>query len=306
MTRESELDTTAAGAGFALAAFLLWGVFPIYFKAVAAAPVLEILAHRVVWSVVFVAILISAAGRWRAVARVLKNRRLFLTLVASSLLVSTNWLIFIWAITHGFVLESSLGYYITPLVSVFLGVVVLGERLRTVQWAAVALAAVAVAVMIARFGYLPWIGLTLAFTFGAYGMIRKVAKADALTGLFMETLILAPMALAYILYLDGTGNANFIRGGWQLSGLLVLAGVVTALPLILFAAAAKRLRLSTLGLFQYITPTSHFLLAVLVFGETLTAAHGVAFGGIWMALILYSGDSLRHRQRPEMAPKSIG
>ncbi len=304
MTRESELDTTAAGTGFALAAFLLWGVFPIYFKAVAAAPVLEILAHRVVWSVVFVAILISAAGRWRAVTGVLKNRRLFLTLVASSLLVSTNWLIFIWAVAHGFVLESSLGYYITPLVSVFLGVVVLGERLRAVQWAAVALAAVAVVVMIARFGYLPWIGLTLAFTFGAYGMIRKVAKADALTGLFMETLILAPMALAYIVYLDVAGSANFIRGGWQLSGLLVLAGVVTALPLILFAAAAKRLRLSTLGLFQYITPTSHFLLAVLVFGETLTAAYGVAFGGIWMALILYSGDSLRHRRRPETTPKS--
>ena len=284
-----------AGGLFAAAAFGLWGGFPVYFKAVAAADPAEVLAHRIFWSVVFVAVLLAAARRFGAVRKAFADRRCLLALAGSAVLVTINWGVFIWAVSIGEILQSSLGYYINPLVSVFLGVVFLGERLARTQWLAIALAATGVGVMVVQVGVVPWIALALAFSFAGYGLIRKLAPVDALTGLFVETLLMAPFAAAYLIYLWGAGGLSFGAAGWGFSALLALAGVITALPLILFAAGARRLRLSSIGLFQYIAPTGHFLLAVLVYGETFTATHATTFGLIWLALGLYSLAGLRRR-----------
>jgi chloramphenicol-sensitive protein RarD len=285
------------GGFYALSAFLIWGGAPIYFKAVAEVPSLEILAHRIVWSAVLVALLLFVLRRWHAVRATLTNGRLLATLTVSSLLVSINWLIFIWAVTHNRILETSLGYFINPLVLIVLGVLFLRERLNPWQWCAVLLAAAGVGNLMAQYGQLPWVALTLAVTFGLYGLIRKVAMVDAFTGLFVETLIVCPLALGYLIYLGYEGSGVFTRLGWRLDLLLVFSGVVTASPLILFAQAARHLRLSTLGFFQYIAPSMSFLLAVFIYNEPFTLVHGVTFGCIWLALVIYTADtSLRRRQ----------
>jgi chloramphenicol-sensitive protein RarD len=281
------------GAG----AFVLWGIFPIYFKAVAAVPAPEVLAHRIVWSMVFVGGLITIRRRWPAVAAALANRRLLATLVLSASVVSVNWVVYIWAVGEWRILGASLGYYINPLVSVVLGVVVLGERLRPAQWAAVGLAVVAVGWQIIGFGTVPWVALTLAVSFGFYGLIRKVAKVDAFTGMFVETLVLSPLALGYIVFLAVVGGGAFGRLGLQMDLLLLLSGVITPLPLILFVAGAQRIRLSTIGLLQYIAPTGQFLLAVFLYDEPFTRDSGVTFALIWLALALYTFDTLRHERR---------
>jgi chloramphenicol-sensitive protein RarD len=278
------------GAG----AFVLWGIFPIYFKAVAAVPAPEVLAHRIVWSMVFVGGLITIRRRWPAVAAALANRRLLATLVLSASVVSINWVVYIWAVGEGRILGASLGYFINPLVSVVLGVVALGERLRTIQWAAVGLAVVAVGWQIVGFGTVPWVALTLAVSFGFYGLIRKVAKVDAFTGMFVETLVLSPLAVGYLVFVAVVGGGAFGRLGLQMDALLVAAGVITPLPLILFVAGAQRIRLSTVGLLQYIAPTGQFLLAVFLYDEPFTRDSLVTFALIWLALGLYTFDTLRH------------
>jgi chloramphenicol-sensitive protein RarD len=283
----------ASGAVLAFAAFLLWGLFPIYFKQVASVPAVEMLANRVVWSLLFVSGLLTVIRGWPAVLAVFTNRRLVAILTLSAVVISVNWGVFIWAIAHERVLESSLGYFINPLVSVLFGVVVLRERLRPPQWAAVALAAAGVGYRVVGLGDFPLVALTLAFTFGFYGLIRKMAAVDAFSGLFVETLILSPVALAYLGWLAASGEAAFGRGDWQLDLLIAASGVITALPLILFVAGAKRIRLSTLGLLQYIVPTGHFVLAVFVYGEPFTSGNLITFGCIWAALALYSLASVR-------------
>jgi chloramphenicol-sensitive protein RarD len=280
------------GAG----AFVLWGIFPIYFKAVAAVPAPEVLAHRIVWSMVFVGGLITIRRRWPAVAAALANRRLLATLVLSASVVSINWVVYIWAVGEGRILGASLGYFINPLVSVVLGVVALGERLRTIQWAAVGLAVVAVGWQIVGFGTVPWVALTLAVSFGFYGLIRKVAKVDAFTGMFVETLVLSPLAVGYLVFVAVVGGGAFGRLGLQMDALLVAAGVITPLPLILFVAGAQRIRLSTVGLLQYIAPTGQFLLAVFLYDEPFTRDSLVTFALIWLALGLYTLDTLRHER----------
>ncbi|TVR83593.1 MAG: EamA family transporter RarD [Rhodospirillales bacterium] len=297
-TEEAEeppsLPPTAAGSGFllALGAFAIWGLFPLYFKALSSVPAVEVLAHRVVWSVVFTGLLLTAWRHWRRVAVALADRRVLASLAASAAVITVNWGVFIWAVAANRVLEASLGYYINPLVSVALGVVVLRERLRGLQWAAVAMATAAVAYEVVGLGRVPWISLTLAVSFGLYGLIRKTAAVDPLTGLFVETLIVSPVALGYLLLLGATGTGAFATGSGATTGLLALAGVVTALPLLLFVAGARRIRLSSLGLLQYLVPTLHFLLAVAVFGEALTPDRLVTFVGIWIALALYSAATL--------------
>lgn len=279
------------GVGYGLAAFLFWGVAPIYFKLVAHVAPAEILAHRIAWSAVFLLLLIGLLRRWRGVVTALTSWRLFLPLLLSAAILSSNWFTYIVAVNSGQVLQASLGYYINPLVNVLLGMLFLKERLRPAQIAAVALAAIGVAVMIGAAGEVPLIALFLGFSFGFYGLIRKLVPVDAISGLSVEAVALTPFALGYILWLGGTGSFGAIDLATDL--LLVAAGLVTLLPLLWFNAAARRLKLSTVGILQYVAPTGQFLLAVLLFGEEFTPAHMVTFGCIWAGLALYTVDALR-------------
>jgi chloramphenicol-sensitive protein RarD len=289
--------TAAAGLLLAVGAFVIWGLFPIYFRQLETVPAIEVLAHRVVWSAFFTAGLLTVLGRWHAVATGLASPRLIVTLALSALVISLNWGVFIWAVANNRVLDSSLGYYINPLVSVLLGVVVLQERLRAAQWAAVGLAGAGVGHEVIGLGQVPWISLTLACSFAAYGLIRKMANVDPLTGLFIETLIAAPVALGYLLLVHAGGGGGFAAGDARTTILLVTAGAVTALPLLLFVGAARRIRLSTLGVLQYIVPTGHFLIAVSVFNEPIPPARLATFVCIWIALLIYSLHALRGTAR---------
>jgi len=283
---------TYVGSLTAILAFSLWGIFPVYFKLMSDVPPLEVLAHRVLWSVVLVGILLAITGRLKDVAVVFARRKLLGLLVLSSLTITVNWLIFIWAVTNDMLLETSLGYFINPLVSIGLGYIFLKERLRVWQWVAVSIALIGVGNLVYQHGSPPWIALGVAFSFGFYGLLRKIAVVQAFTGLFVETLIVLPPVLAYLIYVGYQGTGTFMRVSLQMDGMLVLAGVLTATPLVLFAVATKRLRLASIGFFQYIAPTGHFLLAVLVYGESFTTAHAITFGMIWLALAIYTVDSI--------------
>ena len=291
-----------AGLLYGVAAYLAWGLLPLYFRALQGVPPLEILAHRVVWSVLLLAGLTTWLRRWPEVARPLSSWRGRLTLLGSTALISVNWGVYIWAVHAGRVLEASLGYFVNPLVNVLLGVLFLGERLTRRQQLAVGLAAAGVAVLIATAGTFPWVALVLATSFGLYGLLRKVARMDAVAGLFCETALLAPLAAGGLLLLARAGTGHLGAAPGQ-SALLVAAGLVTALPLIWFALAVAQLRLSTLGLLQYLAPTMQFSIAVFAFGEPFTAAHGVAFGCIWASLALYSADLLSGLRRATSDPE---
>jgi chloramphenicol-sensitive protein RarD len=288
---------TTAGVAYALAAFLFWGGIPVYFKAVGQVPAPEILAHRVVWSVVLLAGLVTLTRHWPVIARALAERRTRLLLVLSTLVVSVNWLVFIWAIAAGRVLETSLGYYINPLVNVVLGVVVLRERIGPWRGFAVGLAALGVLNLAFRADGLPWVSLTLALTFGLYGLIRKTVRIEAVDGLFVETALLLPLALAYLGYLALAGGGAFGALDPETDLLLLLAGAVTALPLIWFTAAARRLDYSTVGFFQYIAPSCHFLLAIFLYGEPFTGAHLATFLCIWSALAIITARTVVEARR---------
>ncbi len=288
-----------AGALNALLAYGAWGLMPVYWKLVSAVPAPQMVAHRVVWSVVVLAVLLGAFRRWRVFARCLASPRQLLLLLLTATLIAGNWLIFIWAVQAGFVLNVSLGYFINPLVNVALGVIVLGERLRPRQGLAVLIAAAGVVYLGWQLGVVPWISLGLALSFAIYGLLRKLAPVDALVGLSVETLLLGPVAAAYLLWCAGTGRGAFPSGQWSLDALVVAAGLATALPLLWFANAARRLRYATLGFFQYLAPSVQLLLAVAVYGEAFTTVHAVTFGCIWAALLLYSADAVAVlRRRP--------
>ncbi|MCP5371415.1 MAG: EamA family transporter RarD [Hyphomicrobiales bacterium] len=282
---------------FALAAFVIWGMYPLYFKWLGAVPVVEIMAQRVLWTVLLLGLLLLATGRWRAARSLFADRRLLATLALSATLLTANWFVFIWAILHDRVLEGSLGYYINPLVNVLLAVVFLRERLRPLAWAAVALAVAGVAFPIWTLGQPPWISLFLGFSFGFYGLIRKLAPVDAFAGLFTETLILLPPALAYVGYLAVAGGGHFATVSLETDLGLVSTGLVTAAPLVLFVLAAKRLNYATVGFFQYLAPSMHFVFAIWLFGEPLYWQKAVTFACIWAALVLYSLDNLLAHRR---------
>lgn len=290
-----------AGVGFALSAFLLWGFMPIYFKAVAGVPLLEIVAHRVIWSIPILILIVTVARGWSVMVMALRDRRTQLMILTSSVLMAANWLIFIWAVGAGRILESSLGYYINPLMNVLLGVLVLRERLGVVQTVAVALAAVGVLNLVVQAGSLPWVSLSLAATFAVYGLIRKTVPLGPAEGLLVETLLLMPAALGYIIFLSAYGSGTFGAIDWTLDGLVMLSGLVTIVPLIAFTAGARRLNYATIGIFQYIAPTCHFVLAVYVYGEPFTRAHTVTFALIWLALAIYSFQLIRGTTRPARA-----
>lgn len=279
------MTESAKGVLFGIAAYGWWGFVAIYFKAVRHVAPLEILAHRIVWSVVVLVVIVTALRRWPALIRVAADRRAVRLLFLSTFLVAANWYVFIWAVTHDHLVDASLGYFINPLVNVLLGFVVLRERLRLLEWVSVALAAVAVTWLAVGAGIFPWISLTVAITFGLYGLVRKIAAVPSIEGLTIETAILFPIAAGYLIY----------RGA-NVDLLLVASGPVTALPLIWFAAAVQRLRLATMGLLQYLSPTIQFALAVMVYDEPFGTQRLIAFTLIWCAIAIYSVANWRARR----------
>lgn len=285
------------GAAFGAASFLWWGVAPLYFKAVGSVAPIEVLAHRITWSLAFVLAVLAGRGRLWATFRLYGDPRTLATMLLTTCLIALNWLVFIWSIANDRLVEASLGYFINPLVNVALGAVFLRERLRRAQLVAVGLAALGVAWLTARHGGPPWIALFLAASFAAYGLLRKLARPTGLQGLALETALLAPLALAFMFQRQARGELAFGHQGLQLTMLLCAAGPITALPLIWYAEGVRRLRLATMGFLQYLAPSLQFLLAVLAFGEPFTRVHAVGFGAIWGALAIYSWDTARSLRR---------
>lgn len=281
------------GVLFGLAAYGWWGFVAIYFKSVAHVAPLEVLAHRVIWSLALLVLWLALSRQLATVRPVLRDRRTVAISLVTTALIAVNWLVFIWAVSTGHLLQASLGYFINPLVNVVLGVAFLGERLRRAQSAAVGLATIAVVWLIVVGGTLPWVSLALALTFGLYGLLRKKARVDSALGLAVETGVLLPLALLYIGWRMAQGDVAFGPADPRTSVLLVLAGPVTALPLLWFVAAARRLPYTTIGFLQYVAPSLQFALAVFAFGEPLRSATLVAFAGIWTALAVFSVDLWR-------------
>ncbi len=289
----SEHDKAFAGGLYAAAAFLIWGSFPVYYKLVEVTPTLELLCHRISWSAVVPIIIIVLFKKWHAVQRVLNNRSTLLMLCFSTLMIAGNWYLFIWAATNERVLDSSLGYFITPLLSVALGVVVLKEKLRPFRLVAISIAALGVAVLIFRFGQVPWLALAIAVTFSSYSLIRKVANVDPITGLFFETVMSLPITAAYLGYLGFVGTGSFGAAGINFSLLLIGVGLISTLPLLFFISGTKRLNLSTIGFFQYLLPTCHFVLAIWLYEEPFSVTQLMSFAFIWVALAVFSFDVIR-------------
>jgi chloramphenicol-sensitive protein RarD len=285
----------------AFTAFVTWGLAPLYFKALDGIPAVEIVAHRVLWSALLLAALLALWRGFDGVLRLRQDPRLVGVLALTALLTGSNWLVFVWAVTANRVVEASLGYFINPLVSVLLGALVLGERLRPLQKLAVLLATGGVLWRVVEVGSLPWVALFLAVTFGFYGLLRKRTPVDAVSGLFVETLLTAPPAIGWLLWQGSRGALAFGHGAAS-DWLLPLSGVITAVPLMLFALGAQRLPLSTVGFLQYISPTLNFLLAVLVFHEPFDASHLLGFALIWAALAVYSLDALHGGRSLRRAP----
>ena len=296
-------DDRRRGFAAGVAAYALWGVLPIYFKAVAAVPAADIVAHRVLWSVPFLAALLSATGGWAKIAATLRDARTMRLLLLTATLIAVNWLLYVYAVVSGHILAGSLGYYLNPLANVVLGRFVLKERLTRLQWLAVAIAAAGVSALLGGALDQLWISLTLCFSFATYGLLRKIAAVDAIPGLAIETWLLMPFALGWLAWGIVAGQPTLDANGGQ-TALLLLSGLVTTGPLLLFTAAARRLPYSTLGMLQFIAPTLQFLLAVFFYGEAFTRNHAIAFGAIWLALALYVA-SLLHSRRGTGAVESV-
>ncbi len=295
-----------AGLLYAGGAFFLWGIVPLYFSALHAVSALEIIAHRVLWSTVFLTGLLAVTRGFGELRAVFAEPRRAAMLALTSALIAINWLTFVWSVNAGRLLDTSLGYFMTPQVNVLLGFLFLGERLRRTQWIALLLAAAGVINQIWLLGQLPWIALVLALSFGSYGLFRKQVPVDPITGLLVETLLAAPLALAYLVYLWRAGALRFGHVNLHLDAMLAFLGVVTAVPLMLFAAGAQRLRLVTLGFLQYLPPTMTFLLAHYFYGETLGRARIVTFAFIWAGILLYAADNWRPRApAPPAAPAPV-
>ena len=289
------------GLAYAALAFVAWGLYPLYFKTIASVPPLEVVLQRSVWSLVFVLALLAVLRRWNWLRELAARPKRLALFALSALLLSTNWLVYVWAVQAGHIVEASLGYFINPLVNVLLGVLVLRERLRRAQWVAVALAAAGVLWLTLLTGRLPWIALALAGSFGLYGLLRKTATLGAIEGLALETLLLAPVVVPALLWWTFARQGVLAQGDAALVGWVLLSGPLTAVPLLLFAAGARRLKLATLGLVQYLAPTLQLLLGVWVYHEPFDARRLVGFAFIWAGLALVSADALglwRWRQAP--------
>lgn len=290
------------GVLFGVIAYLMWGFFPAYFKALHDVPATQIISHRIVWSALFLALVLTLRKEWGRMTPVIRSWRVLLIFTVSGLLLGANWLIYVWGINAGFVVETSLGYFINPLLSVLLGVVFLRERLRPLQWAPIGMAALGVAYITISYHALPWIALGLAATFGLYGLIKKLAPLDSLYSLTAETVILFIPALIYLGMMERGGQGAFGHIGLIGSLLLAFAGVVTAIPLLLFGSAARQIPLSILGILQYIAPTCQFLLGVLAYGEEFSTGRVIGFSIIWLALMMFTMEGLWQRRKLSAQP----
>ncbi|WP_229071809.1 EamA family transporter RarD [Actinoplanes sp. DH11] len=279
---------------YGLTAYTLWGFFPIYFKLLQPSPALEILGHRILWSVVFVALLLTVMRNWAFLGRILRTPRLLAGVSLAALLIGVNWGTYIWAVNSSRVVETALGYFITPLVVVLLGVTVLHERLRSWQWAAVGIGALAVAILTIDYGHLPYVALTLAASFGSYGLIKKRMSLPPAEGLFVESGVLALPALAYLTWLNIDGGAQFGHVSATHTVLLLVSGVFTAVPLLLFAGAANRVPLVGLGILQYVAPILQLACGVLLYHEPMPPARIAGFGLVWVALMIFTVDGIRN------------
>lgn len=300
MTQQAPLiknEDTLAGFAFALSAYVLWGFLPLYMKALAHIPPVEVIAHRVLWSLPIAAVVLLAQGRTADLQRALRTPSMLGMAAVTAILISLNWGVYVWAIGAGHTLDAALGYYINPLFSIFMGAVLLKERLTTLQKYAVLLAAFAVVVLTVGAGRLPLIALALTVTWGFYAYLKKQLPIGPNQGFTLEVLLLAPFALGYLIYAQASGNSHFLQGNTRDSAMLFGCGIITAVPLMLYANGAKLLRLSTIGIMQYIAPTMIFLTAVFVFGEPFGIPRMVAFPMIWTALLLYSIAMFRGRAR---------
>jgi chloramphenicol-sensitive protein RarD len=289
------------GTLYGASAYLLWGLFPVYWPLLAPSTALEVLAHRVLWSLVVVVVLLGITRRLAYVRAAVKDRRRLAQIAVAAVVVGINWGTYIYGVTNDRVLETSLGYFVNPIVTVLLGVLVLGERLRPAQWTALGLAFLAVVVLTVENGSPPWIALILAFSFGTYGLLKKTAGVGAVEGLAIETGVLLPVAAAYVAFLGVTGAGTFGSEGPAHMALLAGAGIVTAVPLLLFGAAASRVPLTTLGMLQYFAPTVQFLLGVTLFDEPLPPVKLLGFVLVWAALVLFTSDVVRHHRRQRIA-----
>lgn len=285
------------GPLLAASAYLLWGMLPLYWHALADVPALEILLHRVVWSLVVVLALLALRRQWQWLADSLRHPAILRVFLGTAALLAVNWLVYLWANNNGHIVETSLGYFITPLVSVVLGLLVLHERMRRGQWLAVGIAALGVLFLVLTAGGWLWISLALALSFGFYGLLRKTARLGSLEGLTVEMALLFLPALGYLLYLSATGEAAFGAGDASTTVLLAFSGVVTAVPLLLFASGARLVPLTTLGLLQYIAPTMQFSIGVFVYHEPFDQARLLGFSIVWAALAVYWAEGYRHRRR---------
>lgn len=297
MANDVRAGDAPAGYGFGLAAYGLWGVIPLYFRLLMGVPPVEILAHRACWAFVVLAAAVLACGLLDDVRAVFRRRRTITALTISAGLIAANWFMYIYAVSTQQIVQAGLGYFITPLANVLIGVVLLGERLRRLQIAALLLAAVGVTVLAVQSNQVPWISLSLATTFSLYGYVRKIAAAEAMVGLFVETLLLAPIAAGYLIYLAMEGRGTFGPSDPTISLKLLISGIVTTIPLVCFAAAVRRLRMTTLGFLQFISPTLQVLLAVFWVGEPFTQAYRDAFPLILSAVGLYLTDAMLRRRR---------
>jgi chloramphenicol-sensitive protein RarD len=280
------------GIWFAVGAYLLWGVFPIYWKWLHTVPALQVIAHRIIWSFVLLASIIFVTRQWKSFRSAVLGRRVVLIYLASAILLSINWLTYVWAVNAGFIVETSLGYFINPLLSVLLGVIFLQERLRLWQYVPIGLAAIGVTYVAFSYGVFPWIALTLAFSFGLYGLVKKTAPLGSLHGLTLETGLLFLPAVGFLFAMDRLGQGAFLHTSMVQNLLMAGVGVVTTVPLLLFASAAQRIPLSMVGVLQYITPTMQFLLGVLIYREPFNRSLLIGFSIVWAALILFWGEGL--------------
>jgi len=287
------------GIWSAVGAYATWGLIPVYFKWLGHVPAIQVIGHRILWSCLMLCAVLLVKGQWRDFLKAALQARVIRIYLVAALLVSTNWLIFVWAVNAGFIVETSLGYFINPLISVLLGVVLLGERLRPWQWPPIGLATLGVLYLAFALGSLPWISLTLAGSFALYGLIKKTAPLGPLHGLTLETGLLMLPAVTYLVYLDGAGQGAFLHGGAGFDALLVVSGLVTAVPLLLFASAAQRIPLALLGVLQYIAPTLQFLLGVLVYKEAFSHTQLIGYGLVWVALFIFGIEGyIAHRAPP--------
>jgi len=287
------------GTWNAVGAYALWGLLPVYWKCLQHVPATQVLCHRIIWSFLTLLVLILLLSRWNAFRTAVREPRVLRAYATAAVLIGINWFTYIWAVNAGFIVETSLGYFINPLLSVLLGVVFFRERLRPWQWFTISLAAAGVLYLTIAYGTLPWIALTLAITFGLYGLVKKIAPLESLYGLTLETGILLLPAFMFLLYSDRAGHGAFLHAGAILDVLLVGAGFITAVPLLMFSSAARRLPLSLIGVLQYIVPTLQLLLGVLVYREPFTIVKLIGFGIVWIALIVYAVEGLIvHRTQP--------